>query len=274
MPCDLHVRRVDPRRGRRYISPRSEQPERPSQGTAGRDPWESRKVDWAHLLVRLGQLTSCAGGEAREAPKPNERVYGPETKTAVRGCSEHLSPRGRWWLEASASGEPEVPRVLLSARFRTDGRRTHPVELPSRSDRGGRHAPLRGRGYRGARIEDIASEVGVAKGTVFLHFGSKEGLFLAAYGRPSGRSRLARRPGRGPRPGLLGRPFLLAPPDRGARGRGLGPQQGRDDRSLRHRPRSSPADRPAHAGEDPYGTLEFVEFGVERGEIRGTSTSR
>jgi len=112
MPCDLHVRRVDPRRGRRYISPRSEQPERPSQGTAGRDPWESRKVDWAHLLVRLGQLTSCAGGEAREAPKPNERVYGPETKTAVRGCSEHLSPRGRWWLEASASGEPEVPRVL------------------------------------------------------------------------------------------------------------------------------------------------------------------
>jgi uncharacterized membrane protein YkgB len=28
----------------------------------------------------LGQLTSCAGGEAREAPKPNERVYDPETK--------------------------------------------------------------------------------------------------------------------------------------------------------------------------------------------------
>ena len=33
-------------------------------------------------------------------------------------------------------------------------------------------------GYRGARVEDIAGEVGVAKGTVFLHFGSKEGLFL------------------------------------------------------------------------------------------------
>jgi hypothetical protein len=41
-------------------------------GNRGRDPWESRKADWAHLLVRLGQLTSCAGGEAREAPKPNE----------------------------------------------------------------------------------------------------------------------------------------------------------------------------------------------------------
>ncbi|HYJ61483.1 MAG TPA: helix-turn-helix domain-containing protein, partial [Actinomycetota bacterium] len=36
-------------------------------------------------------------------------------------------------------------------------------------------------GYRGTRIEDIAREVGVAKGTVFLDFGSKEGLFLAAF---------------------------------------------------------------------------------------------
>ena len=38
-------------------------------------------------------------------------------------------------------------------------------------------------GYRGGRVEDIAAEVGVAKGTVFLDFGSKEGLFLAAYQR-------------------------------------------------------------------------------------------
>ena len=36
-------------------------------------------------------------------------------------------------------------------------------------------------GYRGAHVEDIAAEVGVAKGTVFLHFGNKEGLFLAVY---------------------------------------------------------------------------------------------
>ena len=38
-------------------------------------------------------------------------------------------------------------------------------------------------GFRGARVEDIAHEVGVAKGTVFLDFGSKEALFLAAYQR-------------------------------------------------------------------------------------------
>ena len=36
-------------------------------------------------------------------------------------------------------------------------------------------------GYRATHVEDIAHEVGVAKGTVFLDFGSKEGLFLAAY---------------------------------------------------------------------------------------------
>src|SRR2546428_13901332 len=38
-------------------------------------------------------------------------------------------------------------------------------------------------GYRASRVEDIATEVGVAKGTVFLDFGSKEELFLAAYQR-------------------------------------------------------------------------------------------
>ena len=38
-------------------------------------------------------------------------------------------------------------------------------------------------GYRGGRVEDIATQVGVAKGTVFLDFGSKEGLFLAAFQR-------------------------------------------------------------------------------------------
>ena len=39
------------------------------------------------------------------------------------------------------------------------------------------------RGYRGTRVEDVANEVGVAKGTVFLDFGSKEILFLEAFKR-------------------------------------------------------------------------------------------
>lgn len=36
-------------------------------------------------------------------------------------------------------------------------------------------------GYEGARAETIATAAGVSKGTVFGYFGSKAGLFLAAY---------------------------------------------------------------------------------------------
>ncbi|HEY6546975.1 MAG TPA: helix-turn-helix domain-containing protein [Vicinamibacteria bacterium] len=37
------------------------------------------------------------------------------------------------------------------------------------------------KGYEAARVEDLAKGLGIAKGSVFQHFGSKEGLFLAAY---------------------------------------------------------------------------------------------
>jgi AcrR family transcriptional regulator len=124
-------------------------------------------------------------------------------------------------------------------------------------------------GYRGGRVEDIASEVGVAKGTVFLDFGSKEGLFLAAYQRAV--SAL---------PAWLDAPeeivaegfwailawwldrteeFVNADwvPNRVA-------MIGRYDTGLGLR---RPIDRFMRS-EDPYGTLEFVEFGVRRGELR------
>ena len=39
------------------------------------------------------------------------------------------------------------------------------------------------RGYQGTKVEDIAAELGISKGSVFQHFGSKAGLFLAAYRR-------------------------------------------------------------------------------------------
>ena len=38
-------------------------------------------------------------------------------------------------------------------------------------------------GFQGARIEDIATELQIAKGSVFQHYGSKAGLFLEAYKR-------------------------------------------------------------------------------------------
>lgn len=124
-------------------------------------------------------------------------------------------------------------------------------------------------GYRGARVEDIAAEVGVAKGTVFLHFGTKEGLFLAAFERA-----VSELPA-----------WLDAPQDVIERGfwsvfdywidlteQSLSdawvPNRvamiGRHDTGLRLR---RPIDRLMRS-EDPYGTLDFVEFGIRRGEVR------
>jgi AcrR family transcriptional regulator len=124
-------------------------------------------------------------------------------------------------------------------------------------------------GYRGARVEDIAAEVGVAKGTVFLHFRNKEGLFLAAFERAVREL-----------PAWLDAPEAVIErgfwavldywlerteefidedwvPNRVA-------MIARYDTGLRLR---RPIDRFMRS-EDPYGTLEFVEFGVRRGEIR------
>lgn len=124
-------------------------------------------------------------------------------------------------------------------------------------------------GYRGARVEDIAHEVGVAKGTVFLDFGSKEGLFLAAY-QEAVRSLPAwlDAPGDIVEEGFwsvldwwLQRTEAAAAedpvPNRIA-------QIGRYDTGLGLR---RPIDRFMRS-EDPYGTLEFVEYGVRRGELR------
>lgn len=36
-------------------------------------------------------------------------------------------------------------------------------------------------GYHAARVGDIAAELGIAKGSVFQHFGSKDGLFFEVY---------------------------------------------------------------------------------------------
>ena len=124
-------------------------------------------------------------------------------------------------------------------------------------------------GYRGGRVEDIANEVGVAKGTVFLDFSNKEGLFLAAYQRAV--SSL---------PAWLDAPEEIL--DGGfwatldwwlERTEESGEQDwvanrvamiGRYDTGLGLR---RPIDRFMRS-EDPYGTLEFVEFGVRRGEVR------
>jgi len=38
-------------------------------------------------------------------------------------------------------------------------------------------------GYHTARVGDIAATLGIAKGSIFQHFGSKDGLFFEVYKR-------------------------------------------------------------------------------------------
>jgi TetR/AcrR family transcriptional regulator len=125
------------------------------------------------------------------------------------------------------------------------------------------------RGYEGAAIEEIAREAGVAKGAVFGYFGSKAGLFLAAY-QAAARS-FSR--------------YLDAPPE--VLGDGFFAVIGY---WISRTPRLVHEDwlpyRVTLIGnycsslqlrreitqfllrEDPYGTQAFVQFGIERGEVR------
>jgi AcrR family transcriptional regulator len=125
------------------------------------------------------------------------------------------------------------------------------------------------RGYQGAKVEDIAIELGIAKGSIFQHFGSKSGLFLHAYKRA-----------------VLTLPAWLDAPD-AVRSEGffatvrfwlertehlikedwipnrvvLIGNYGTDLTLKRDINRWL-------VSEDPYGTLEFVEWGQQREEVR------
>ena len=125
------------------------------------------------------------------------------------------------------------------------------------------------RGYEGVRIEEIAREAGVAKGAVFGYFTSKAGLFLAAY-QAAARSFSS---------------YLEAPADVRAQGFFAvvthwllrTPHLIREDwvpyrvtllgnycSSLQLRREITQF----LLREDPYGTQAFVQFGIDRGEIR------
>ncbi len=125
------------------------------------------------------------------------------------------------------------------------------------------------RGYHATRIEDIATELSIAKGSVFQHFGSKEGLFLAAY-KKAVASFAA---------------YLDAPPAVTARGffETLRYWLERTDRLVRENWIPYRIALLGNYGtdlrlrqeinrflrdKDPYGTAAFVRMGVERGEVR------
>jgi TetR/AcrR family transcriptional regulator len=125
------------------------------------------------------------------------------------------------------------------------------------------------RGYQGARVEDVATELGIAKGSIFQHFRSKSGLFLDCY-------KLA----------AISQPAWLDAPkevlDKGFFAT-LSYWLERTEHLIREDWVPNRVILIGNYGtdlklkreinrflvsEDPYGTLEFVEFGIERGEVR------
>jgi AcrR family transcriptional regulator len=124
-------------------------------------------------------------------------------------------------------------------------------------------------GYRGAKIEDIATELQIAKGSIFQHFGSKSKLFLEAYKRavtalPAWLDAPAEVRDRGFFPVVdywLERTEHLLNEDRVPYRVALVGNYSTDLALRREINRFL-------LSEDPYGTLEFVEWGQARDEVR------
>lgn len=124
-------------------------------------------------------------------------------------------------------------------------------------------------GYQGAKIETIADELGIAKGSIFQHFGSKAGLFFEAYKRavlslPAWLDAPKKILDQGFFPTVtywLERTEHLVKEDWIPYRVSLIGTYGTDLSLKRDINRFQ-------VSEDPYGTLEFVEYGMKRGEVR------
>lgn len=162
---------------------------------------------------------------------------------------------------ASSPVAPPLYERHAKSRPRSEVKRSRIVEAATRH--------FAEQGYHAVRVGDIALALGIAKGSIFQHFGSKDGLFFEVYKRAV-RSF--------PR-------YLQAPPE--VRDKGffeilhywllrtehlvhedwipyrislLG-NYGSDLALKREINRFLTT-------EDPYGTVEFVRFGLERAELR------
>ncbi len=70
--------------------------------------------------------------------------------------------------------EPSIPlRPRTLAQPRVEAKRARIIDAALRH--------FAEQGYHAARIEDLAAQLGFAKGSIFQYFGSKAGLFLEAY---------------------------------------------------------------------------------------------
>ena len=125
------------------------------------------------------------------------------------------------------------------------------------------------KGYEAARVEDLAAGLGIAKGSVFQHFGSKEGLFLAAYRRAvESLPRYLDAPAAVRAPRVLRHPPLLARAHGAPAARGLHPLPPHPHRQLRQRPRPAPRDQPLPGPGGPLRDRGLREPGPRAGELR------
>jgi AcrR family transcriptional regulator len=76
---------------------------------------------------------------------------------------------------ASNRATPPLYQRQVPTRPRSEAKRTRIIEAATQH--------FAQHGYHAARVGDIAIELGIAKGSIFQHFGSKDGLFFEVYKR-------------------------------------------------------------------------------------------
>ena len=149
----------------------------------------------------------------------------------------------------------------MPQRPRSEGKRAKIVDAAMRH--------FAKQGYQAARMGDIASALGIAKGSIFQHFGSKDGLFFEVY-KKAVRSfpRYLDAPAEVREGGFfevlrywLARTEHLLHEDWIPYRVSLLGNYGTDLSLKREINRFLLA-------EDPYGTVPFVRFGLERAELR------
>ena len=76
---------------------------------------------------------------------------------------------------ASNRVSPPLYQRQVAARPRSEAKRSRIIDAATHH--------FAEHGYHAARVGDIASALGIAKGSIFQHFGSKDGLFFEVYKR-------------------------------------------------------------------------------------------
>src|SRR5499425_3058803 len=74
---------------------------------------------------------------------------------------------------ASSLVTPPRYRAQVPPRPRSEAKRVRIIDAAMRH--------FAEHGYHAARVGDIAASLGIAKGSIFQHFGSKDGLFFEVY---------------------------------------------------------------------------------------------